>query len=519
MISYISAETRLVCVNGNSVSPTLRPEDISEDDLSVPVCGLSRVMLVRATPGVSSVMLDKLERTPCNDFEFSSVLTVADAIKKIDKAACDLVVLTCDAADQQRFNGFDALKKSFPELPVIIFSDSDKSEVALSAIRRGVDDFIITANESLQSVKLRLQLCIERHRSKFAQSSISRMEKFVLRSVIEKAPLMFLRLDSACIVRDCNKNFAEVLLQPREQLRRRLIFDLLPDVSASEIQHLSQGDQLLRKRIKVLKDGEEAYWNFFGWPFYKTNSEERECIIVAIDVTRETQLNQFREEFLAAVAHDIKNPVAGQEKVLSALLNTSKEMPPEMVSSITTIRNSSLELLNFLNTLVETYRSDSGEYPAFGKGFSINAAITKQYDEWMCIAESSKLTVELDLAEPMPLLAMDPTATYRLVSNLIYNALQNAPSDTRILVKTYFDKNNVVLEVNNQGPPISESDICNLFQRFSRSMTGTVRANSSGLGLYLCKQMVERFGGTIFCISDANSGTTFVVKLPINKNR
>lgn len=499
------------------MSPTLRPEDISEDDLQVPLGGVCRVVLVRAPRGVSSVLLDKLERTPCNDFEFTSAVSVADAISKIDKAACDLVVLTFDPLDPQRFGGFDALKKSFPELPVVIFSDSDKSEGALSAVRRGVDDFVIASNESVASVKLRLLVSIERHRSKFAQSSIARMEKFVLRSVIEKAPLMFVRLDSSFIVRDCNKNFAEVLSQPPEKLRRRLIFDMLPDISPSEIQHLSQGDQILRKRIRISRAAEDAYWNIFGWPFYKTNSEERECIIVAIDVTRETQLNQFREEFLAAVAHDIKNPVAGQEKVLTALLNSVKDMPPEVVSSITTIRNSSLELLNFLNTLVETYRSDSGEYPAFGTGFSINSAITKQYDEWICIAESSQLKLELDLAEPMPLLGIDPTATYRLVSNLIYNALQHAPGGSQIQVKTYFNEKDVVFEVNNQGPPISEGDIVNLFQRFSRSNSGTVRANSTGLGLYLCKQTVERFGGTIFCVSDESSGTTFVVKLPIRK--
>jgi signal transduction histidine kinase len=497
----------------------LKPEDVSDDDLRVPAKVLYRVLLVHRKRDENAVVLHHLETTTCDDFEFSSVSSASEALAKLKEEPFDLAVLALDLPEGQELDGFESLKKAFPDLPVVILSNTKNRDLAISAVKRGAHDFLLTnSSYPIELVKLRLLYSIERSRTERAARSLAKTEKFALRSVVENSPLMFLRLDHSYTIRDCNKNFSDVLQTPRSQLRRRSLFDFLPDFKATEIDHLSTGDQLIHKAV-TLTDSEnghqsEVYWNCFGWPFYKSNSEEREIIVVAIDVTREVLLDQFREEFLAAVAHDIKNPVVGQERILSALLKANPDLPPDVTSSLTTLRNSGLQLLNLLSTLVEIYRLDSGDIASSSGGASLNEATEIQLEELLCIAIASERDLITDFEKDLPMAAIDSTAAYRLVANLIHNALQNAEPKTRIIVKTYSSEKDVTLEVNNQGPPIKPAALAKLFQRFSRTSNGAIRANSSGLGLYLCKQTVEKCGGTIMCISDETTGTTFVVKLP-----
>lgn len=500
------------------MSRILRPEDISEDDLVVPERALYRVLLVRGRDE-NAIVLNHLETTACREFDFSVADSVEDALAVLADQTFDLLVLGVNAPAGQEFDAFDCIKKVSSDLPVVILSNTKDREIAIAAVKRGAHDFLMTnSSYPIELVKLRLLYSIERSRTERAARSLAKTEKFALRSVVENSPLMFLRLDRNYVIRDCNRNFADVLQRPRSQIRRRSIFDFLPDFSEREIDTLSVGGQLPRKNF-TLKDHEtgdqrEVYWNCFGWPFYKTNRDEREHIIVSIDVTREVQLDQFREEFLAAVAHDIKNPVVGQERILSALLKTYPNLPPDVTASLTTMRNSGLQLLNLLSTLVEIYRFDSGEFPALSGGASLNEAIESQFEELQCIAIASDRNVTLQLEENLPPASVDPTAAYRLVANLVHNALQHAAKKTDIIVRTHSDSDFVTIEVNNQGPPIKPATMAKLFQRFTRASNGAVRANSSGLGLYLCKQTVEKCGGSIMCVSEDGTGTTFVATLP-----
>ena len=500
------------------MSRILRPEDISEDDLVVPERALYRVLLVRKRDE-SSIVLNHLETTASREFDFSTADSVDGTLAALADKTFDLVVLGLDAPSGEEFDAFDTLKKAFPELPIVILSNTKNRDIAIAAVKRGAHDFLMTnSSYPIELIKLRLLYSIERSRTERAARSLAKTEKFALRSVVENSPLMFLRLDRKFVIRDCNRNFADVLQQPRSAIRRRSIFDFLPEFSEREIDLLSAGGQLPRKQFSLTdsETGErsEVYWNCFGWPFHKTNRDEREHIIVAIDVTREVQLDQFREEFLAAVAHDIKNPVVGQERILSSLLKTHTDLPPEVTSSLATLRNSGLQLLNLLSTLIEIYRSDSGEYPALTGGASLNDAIELQLEELQCIASASDRKLILNLEKDLPVASVDQTAAYRLVANLVHNALQHAVRKSDIIVKTYSDAEFVTIEVNNQGPPIKPATLAKLFQRFNRASNGAVRANSSGLGLYLCRQTVERCGGTIMCISEEGAGTTFVATLP-----
>lgn len=492
----------------------LRPEDISEDDLKVPARGPYRVLFVYRKRDENSPVLSHIERTSNAELIFKSVSSLPDAVSKVKLGTVDLVVLAHDVPAGQEFDGLALIKRTAPHLPVIILSNTRNRDLVEKAKQQGAQDFIITSPSSpIELVKLRLLCSIERSRTEQSARSMALTEKFIMRSMVDEAPLMFVRLDQTFVVRDCNRNFEEAMQESRTQLRGRTIFDILPSFKGTEIEALFAGNQLYHKRISMLD--EEFYWNCFGWTFMKRNLDDKENILVIIDVTNEVLLNFFREEFIASVVHDIRNPMLGHEKIISALLNPDANFSLEETRAyLVKMRNSTVQLLNLLSTLVDSYRLEWGTN-VLDSGTSINQVIEQQFEELECIAAFEGKRIELELTPQLPLAPIDHTSAYRLVANLVHNALQHSPPNTEIRIKTYVDYTQVVLVITNHGEPMTPSQKAKLFKRFSKiTDSGKFRVNSSGLGLYFCKQTVDRCGGRIDLTSDP-SGTTFTVKLPI----
>ncbi len=495
----------------------LRPEDISEDDLQVPQSGPYRILFVCGKRDESAPLLSHLERTSGGDLTFRPCATISEALSVLKGTVIDLIVLAQDVAAGQEFSGLRRVRAIYPNLPGIILSNTNNHSLAGSAKDENAQDFIITSPSSpIELIKLRLLCSIQRIRTEQSVRSIALNEKFILRSMVDEAPLMFARLDQSFCLCDCNRNFEEALKQRRAQLRGRSIFDLIPAFSIEEVEALFSGEQLYRKKI-IMAD-RDVYWNCFGWTFSKRNPDEKENIIVAIDVTQEVELNMFREEFMASVIHDVRNPILGQEKVLSALVRSDANFSREEINTyLVKLRNSNLQLLNLLSTLVDSYRLEWGTASPSASGTDLNEVIQQQVDEFECLAMLSEKRLVVECADDLPAATIDHPSAYRLVANLVHNALQNAPAKTEIVISTDKKDRSVRVQVTNHGPPLKAGEKNKVFQRFSKMTdSGRFRANSSGLGLYFCKQTVDRCGGTIDFVSDAD-GTTFTVTLPIAK--
>jgi signal transduction histidine kinase len=111
-------------------------------------------------------------------------------------------------------------------------------------------------------------------------------------------------------------------------------------------------------------------------------------------------------------------------------------------------------------------------------------------------------------------LKVDTKAIRRMLQNLLDNALKFTPRGGAISLKLQNLEEKIVVEIGDTGPGISTEEQKLLFQRFSQGKTGRKYTPGTGLGLYLCKQIVDAHQGEIICISVEGSGTTFRVCLP-----
>lgn len=109
----------------------------------------------------------------------------------------------------------------------------------------------------------------------------------------------------------------------------------------------------------------------------------------------------------------------------------------------------------------------------------------------------------------------DEARLRQVLGNLVSNALQHTPEDAEIAVRVGTDRDNVVLEVADTGPGMSEKDAARVFERFFRADSSRTRASGgAGLGLPIVDSLVKAHGGTVAIITGPGQGCTFRVLLP-----
>ena len=109
----------------------------------------------------------------------------------------------------------------------------------------------------------------------------------------------------------------------------------------------------------------------------------------------------------------------------------------------------------------------------------------------------------------------DPERLAQVVTNLLTNAIQYNQSEGEVRVKLESQNGLAVLTVTDTGPGIAAEDLPRVFERFYRADKSRTGAGNSGLGLSICKAIVEAHGGTIEVASEVGTGTTFTVRLPV----
>jgi signal transduction histidine kinase len=227
----------------------------------------------------------------------------------------------------------------------------------------------------------------------------------------------------------------------------------------------------------------------------------------ALNSLEQSQADNTR--MMQIVAHDLRNPIGGITSVVSLMLE-EQDRPEDdraMLELIKTSGQNSLELVSDL-LQVHTHAKELKKEPV-----DLNQMLHYCIDLLRFKAEAKRQQIELH-AVPITVSA-NQEKIWRVVSNLIANAIKFSPAGAKIMIQLEQKLHHILITVKDHGIgiPIEMQDkIFDMFTEAKRS--GTAGEQSFGLGLAISKQIVEAHGGTIWFESKENNGTTFFVKLP-----
>ena len=239
--------------------------------------------------------------------------------------------------------------------------------------------------------------------------------------------------------------------------------------------------------------------------------EPAEVVTVSRDVSERKRVERMRQDLVAMVSHDLKNPltaVLGFAEILRDL-EPDDAQRDEFLARIEANAHSALSLaMNF----VDASQIDSGMIEPRLEPIFLNEIVEHvlRHQESRARLKHIDLEVKLDRGAPMALL--DRRLIDRVIANLVNNAIKFSPAKTRVVVETAALNGSVHVRVRDQGPGIPAKQRDKLFQRFSEM--GSRRADSTGLGLFIVKTLVDAQGGAVTVDFPPNGGTIFEVTFP-----
>jgi signal transduction histidine kinase len=220
-----------------------------------------------------------------------------------------------------------------------------------------------------------------------------------------------------------------------------------------------------------------------------------------------------REEFLAIVSHDLRNPLNNISMAARNLLDGPPEDLKELAS---TINRSAGEMLRLIEDLLDVERIAVGKLTLHIEEYDVSEIIKQAVEQQQGAAAAKGITLEADPQDVSGFVLCDRNRAMQVLSNLIGNAIKFTPAKGQICVscqRTGVKGGEVQISVSDTGEGIAPEKINTIFERFSQLHNQDRRG--IGLGLYIAKMMVEEHPGRIWVESKLGEGSTFHFTLPL----
>lgn len=221
---------------------------------------------------------------------------------------------------------------------------------------------------------------------------------------------------------------------------------------------------------------------------------------------------EFKNQVLGMVAHDLRNPIAAVESI--AMIMELDDIDADTQDNLNMVKASCAKARHIIDDLLEAARNESN--PALEtERTELNRLLKAILGDWE--TQKNTKTNILFTSSANPAYAHINTEKFhRIIDNLVSNAVKFSNDNGRVDVRLSKSDNMLVLEVQDYGLGIPEAMLPEIFNRFSKAGRNGMRGEkSTGLGLSIVRQIVEKHDGTINVESKEGTGSIFVVKLPV----
>jgi signal transduction histidine kinase len=244
-------------------------------------------------------------------------------------------------------------------------------------------------------------------------------------------------------------------------------------------------------------------------------STPRATIHTVRDVTASAELLRLKEEFLLDVAHELRTPISALTASLDLVHQDAISMPrEELRAMVGTLRRSALRLEHLVANLLDAGSIEAGTFEVRAVPSSIKDILEDSLVFIRSIFDSKGQKLVTHFGRGTDRVVCDPRRTGQVFANLLGNAGKYGTERSEISLATTTEAGFVRVTVHNDGPSIPPDELSRLFQRFFRSRTVRGEAGGLGLGLTICRAIVQAQGGEIGVDSAPERGTSVHFTVP-----
>ncbi len=227
-------------------------------------------------------------------------------------------------------------------------------------------------------------------------------------------------------------------------------------------------------------------------------------------------LDRLKSDFVAVVSHEIRTPLTSVKGAVELLSDGRYFQNSEQQTKLLTIAHANAErLLLLINDILDFSKLEVAALPMTIERQRLEPVVQQAAQNLRMLLEERRIKLDLALPSRLPDALLDPHRITQVVTNLLSNAIKFSPPGGQVRLEVSVSKNVLRVSVRDHGDGIAAKDLPRLFRKFQQIDSGPTRkVGGTGLGLVICKGIIEQHGGRIGVESASGEGSTFWFTLP-----
>ena len=368
--------------------------------------------------------------------------------------------------------------------------------------------------------------CTDVNGGRITNPSLTSIAPSLTFNSLEMSPIGLVTLDTDLIVRNSNLRVCDLFGIPGDELIGKRIGEILRAFDMTTLQIvLSRGEKIQLDNHRVIIETDQGdsvrYWDISCWPQKDGKNQVTGVCMSFIEATERYNEVQKKEEFVAALVHDLKTPLIGAERTLDALLKGTLgpiESGHEHMLSI--LQNSNRSLLTMVQSMIDMHRCQNDFLNLSLHSMKISGLVRECTEELRVLFTSHGIALKF-VSEPDTEGATvmgDRMALRRVILNLLDNALKFTPYSGTVTISLLASVDSIFLDIADTGIGISEEEHEKIFANSFQGAVGKQVGGSAGIGLFVCRKIVRFHNGDITVRRNPEGGSIFRITLPHHHN-
>jgi len=245
--------------------------------------------------------------------------------------------------------------------------------------------------------------------------------------------------------------------------------------------------------------------------------KDLQILVLLSDESEADRVHEVRRDFVANISHELKTPI-GALSLLSEAVLSAKDEPAAVEKFASRMQQEAKRLTGLVQEIINLSRLQDSDPLQMAETLSINDLIAESVDQCQTTSTARQIGISVSTDVAVTVFG-DRDQLLMAINNLIENAINYSPPNTKVSVSTSLQDDIVTISVADQGIGIPESDLERIFERFYRVDPARSReTGGTGLGLSIVEHVATKHGGDITVWSAPNVGSTFALRLPINQS-
>jgi PAS domain S-box-containing protein len=458
--------------------------------------------------------LPKALRLRMNGIQIDTSETAFDALERIRETDYDAIVSDIKMPGMDGLALLHEIRELRPRTPTLMITGHGERDLAVQALRGGAYDFVqkpIDRDYFVASLERAIELRRLARQVEEQQVALERHAR-----VLEHVDDGVFLVDDDGFVQHWNPAAHAITgIRPDEALGRQaetvlpgweVVAPLIPVGAAP-------GPGSVEAKVVPLElDGRELWLAVSGVSFSDGT------VYAFRSLTEERALDELKGEFIATVSHELRTPLAAIYGSAQTLLRTDLELDDSGRKRLLDVIAQEAERLSRIaDEILFAGKLDTGQFSLGEQGFDVRT-LAQDVVEEMRSAFAARENISIELAVPgtIETVAGDPDKLRQVLINLIDNAVKYSPGGGRVEVAIEPRDSGVRIVVKDEGIGIAPPHQRRIFGKFYRVDPDLTRGvGGTGLGLYICRELVRLMEGRLTVSSEEGKGSTFVVDLPV----